>query len=298
VVTPSSGWFVPMGGGNFGALVTVAVVGFTVVDGWEIDSHAAEESKDRRTNPGTAGLIGLLTVTGLYVIAFFLLFSLAPLPSLVAHQTNVLAYFAALVAPAWATKIMILGVLASTASGLWLTHFILNRALFAMSRDQVIPRTLGRIHPRFRTPWVLVLLTTMAEVAVTTILVNVPNVSAFFAIMLQSAGFFLAAVFVISNIAALTYFRTVARESTHHFILLGVLPVVAVVSMMVLIVGFLAQATGATRITLVVLLLLTVPFVIQARLRRAGIIRLMRERAHTYAHVEDLGVPLDDRRAS
>lgn len=287
VVAPTFGWFVPTHGFNFGALVTVAVVGFTVVDGWEIDSHAAEESKARRTNPGTAGLIGLLTVTVMYVIAFLLLFSLAPLPALVAHQTNVLAYFAVLVAPAWATKVMILGVLASTASGLWLTHYILNRALYAMSRDRVIPQALGQIHPRFRTPWLLVLLTTIAEVAVTTILVNVPNVAVFFAIMLQSAGFFLATVFVLSNVAAIAYFRTVARESLHHLLLLGVLPVIAVVSMLVLIVGFLVQSSGATRLTIIVLLLLTVPFLLQARLRRRGATPIQPTQAGAYGHTED-----------
>jgi len=61
-VSPSLSWFVPTAGINFGALVTVAVVGFTIVDGWELDSHAAEEAKHRRTNPGTGGLIGLLVV--------------------------------------------------------------------------------------------------------------------------------------------------------------------------------------------------------------------------------------------
>lgn len=291
VVSPSLSWFLPQSTTNYGALVTVAVVGFTIVDGWEIDSHAAEESREQRTNPGTAGLIGLLFVTGLYVIAFFLLFSLAPLGGLVAHQTNVLAYFALLVAPAWASKLMILGVLASTASGLWLTHFILNRALFAMSRDQVIPQALGRIHPRFRTPWVLVLVVTGGEVAVTTILVNVPSVSSFFAIMLQSAGFFLATVFVISNVSALFYFRHVAWHSLHHVLLLGILPTVAVLSMLVLIVGFLVQQNGSTLITIVALLVLTVPFVWQAYARRIPLVRAGRDVAHTYEHPPESELP-------
>jgi len=292
-VAPSLHWFVPGTGTNYTRLVTVAVVGFTVVDGWELDSHAAEEAQKRRTNPGTGGLIGLLIVTAMYVGAFFLLFTLAPLGGLVAHQTNVLAYLAALVAPAWATKIMILGILASTASGLWLTHFILNRALFAMSRDRVIPRALGRIHPRFRTPWLLVLLTTVAEVAVTTILVNVPNVSAFFAIMLQTAGFFLAAVFVLSNLSALVYFRAVARESLHHLILLGLFPLLAVVSMLALIVGYLVQQTGATLITIVALLALTGPFVLQARWRRPAVMRAERTCADEYFHPDDANILAD-----
>lgn len=287
VVTPSLGWFVPSGGLHPGALVTVAVVGFTIVDGWELDSHAAEESKHRRTNPGTGGLIGLLAVTAMYLVAFFLFFTLAPLSSLVDHQTNVLAYFATLVAPGWATKIMILGILASTASGLWLTHFILNRSLYAMARDAIIPRGLGRVHPRFRTPWLLVLIVTVAEVLVTTILTNVPNVSSFFNIMLQTAGLFLSVVFVFSNLSALVYFRAVARQSLHHLILLGLLPVLAVAGMLALIVGYLAQQTGATLVTIVVLVALTVPFMGQVLLRRVDTLQAARELAEDYSHPAD-----------
>lgn len=286
-VTPSVRWFVPTGAIRFGPLVTVAVVGFTIVDGWELDSHAAEEAKHRRTNPGTGGLIGLLAVTAIYVIAFFLFFTLAPINDLVAHQTNVLAYFSTIVAPTWATKVMLIGILASTASGLWLTHFILNRSLFAMARDQIIPQTLGRVHPRFRTPWLLVLLVTVAEVLVTTILTNVPSVSSFFNIMLQTAGLFLSIVFVFSNLSALIYFRNVARQSLHHLVLLGVLPLVAVVGMLVLIVGYLVQQTGTTLITIVVLFALTAPFVLQVYLRKVDALRATRELAEDYAHPQD-----------
>jgi amino acid transporter len=287
VVAPSLHWFVPTAGTDFARLVTVAIVGFTIVDGWELDSHAAEEAKQRRLNPGTGGLIGLLIVTALYLIAFFLLFSLAPLQGLVDHQTNVLAYLATLVAPAWATQIMIIGILASTASGLWLTHFILNRALYAMSRDGVIPVTLGRIHPRFRTPWLLVLLTTVAEVAVTTILVNVPNVASFFTIVLQTAGLFLSAVFVLANLSALVYFRAVIRESLHHLILLGLFPLLAVLSMSGLIIGYMVQQSGVTLIVIGALVALTVPFVLQASLRRSAVISVRRGRAYGYHHPDD-----------
>ncbi len=286
-VSPRIGWFIPTGTVHFGSLITVAVVGFTIVDGWELDSHAAEEAKHQRTNPGTGGMIGLLVVTAMYVIAFFLFFSLVPLPVLVAHQTNVLAYFATVVAPGWAAKAMIIGILASTASGLWLTHFILNRSLFAMARDQVIPRRLGRVHPRFRTPWLLVVLVTVAEVIVTTILTNVPNVSSFFNIMLQTAGLFLSIVFVFSNVSALVYFRNVARESLHHALLLGVLPVVATIGMTVLIVGYLAQQTGTTLIVIVVLLALTALFVLQVYVRKVDALQATRELAADYAHPED-----------
>ena len=284
VVQPRASWFLPNGHTHFGQLLIVAVVGFTIVDGWELDSHAAEEAKNKRINPGTGGLIGLLSVTALYVVGFFLLFTLSPLKGLIDHQTNVLSYFSSLIAPAWATKIMIVGILASTASGLWLTHYILNRALFAMSRDGVIPTSLGKIHPKYATPARLVLITTAAEVAVTTLLVNIPNVASFFTVILQSAGFFLAAVFVLSNVSALVYFRKVSSRSLKHFLLLGLLPAVATTSMLVLMIGYIRQQSGTTLEVIGGLLVLTLAFLAQARWRGAAAMVSVRESAAAYDH--------------
>jgi len=57
--------------------------------------------------------------------------------------------------------------------------------------------------------------------------------------------------------------------------------------MLVLIVGYLVQQTGATLITIVALLALTVPFVLQARWRRPAVIRAGRHRADGYHHPDE-----------
>lgn len=263
-------------------LLPAAIIAFTILDGWEVDSHAAEESRSKRVNPGTAGLIGLVVVTLLYVLAFTLLFATSPLKQLVGHQLNVLSFFASLVSsPAW-SKVMILGILASTASGLWLTHLILNRTMFAMSRDAIIPSKLGRVHPHFQTPWKLVLVVTGAEVAVTLGLTISPSVSSFFSIVLQSAGLFLGIVFLLSNISALIYFRKISFGQVHHFLLLVVLPTIAIAGMSALVASYLFEE-GRTAILLMVGSLIGAAlFVLQAKMRGLGMLQAQAQRATNF----------------
>lgn len=287
VTSPALSWFLPLHGFKFGHEVLVGVVAFTIVDGWELDAHASEESKRRRTNPGTGGLIGLLAVTILYVMSFLLFFTVIPLRQLVAHQNNVLAYFAQVVTGSAWGKLMIVGILASTASGLWLTHFILNRTLFAMSRDGIISARVGRVHPKFLTPWLLVVIVTAAEVTVNTGLLISPTVSSFFNLVLQAAGLFLGVVFVFSNIAAVLYFRRVSTRNARHFVGLFVAPLLAVAGMVVLIAGFISQQKPGVDLSLALISFMAVPFIIQAKLRGVDVMTANRQLAVDFAHPED-----------
>ena len=56
-------------------------------------------------------------------------------------------------------------------------------------------------------------------------------------------------------------------------------------SRLALIVGYLVQQTGVTPVTIVVL---TVPFVLQARWRRSKVIGVRRDHAHRYHHPDDV----------
>ena len=53
---------------------------------------------------------------------------------------------------------MLIPILLSTAGGLWLTSYILTRALFAMGRERLIPAGFGRLN-RHRVPHVAIVVT-------------------------------------------------------------------------------------------------------------------------------------------
>ena len=123
-----------------GGVLIVAVVAATILDGWEIDSYAAEESARPRKDPGLSGIIGAFLAIAFYAILYPLMFAEAPMRLLArTGGTDPLA--------AWATRILgpehwliLVPILASTAGGLWLTTYILTRCFLpTLSRQE--PKT-------------------------------------------------------------------------------------------------------------------------------------------------------------
>ncbi len=188
---------VPVGG-----MIIVAVVAATILDGWEIDSYASEESKRPRNDPGIGGIIGALMALMFYAILYPLILSETPL-NLIAGSANPMSAWADRLIPG-APWLVLIPVLASTAGSLWLTSFILTRALFAMGRERLIPSAFGRISRR-HVPHVAILVTLGAALAVAGIQTAFSSLSAFFATVLSSAGFFLVVEFFLDSTTAMVF---------------------------------------------------------------------------------------------
>lgn len=199
---------------HFGAVpvagvITVAVVAGTILDGWEIDSYASEEAVRPRSDPGMGGIIGAFMALGFYALIYPLMFAETPLHAL-AGATDPLAVWGARLVPG-APWLILIPVLGSTAGGMWLTSFILIRALYSMGREGLIPRRFGGVDarqiPRFAT--LVVMAAAMIVVALQTL---VSSLSSFFTLVLSTAGFFLIAEFFLDSLTATVFLRRVHRH--------------------------------------------------------------------------------------
>ncbi len=191
-----------------GGVLVSAIVASTILDGWEIDSYAAEESHRPRVDPGTAGIIGALAALLIYALIFPLMLGETPL-HLLAHATNPMSVWGHRLVPhdPW---LILVPVLASTAGGLWLTSFILTRALYAMARDGLLPGALARLSRR-RVPAVAILSALGAALAVTAAETLFRSVGAFFSLVLASAGFFLTLEFFLDSLTASVFLTRAHR---------------------------------------------------------------------------------------
>lgn len=185
-----------------GGIFIVGVIAATVLDGWEIDSYASEEAQRPRTDPGVAGIVGAFGALLFYVILYPLMLAEVPLHEL-AGATNPLAVWGERLVPG-APWIILLPVLASTAGGMWLTSFILTRALYAMGREGVVPQAFGKLNRR-RVPHVAILTTLGAATVVVALQVLVTSLTAFFALVLSAAGFFLVVEFFLDSTTAVVF---------------------------------------------------------------------------------------------
>lgn len=219
---------------HWAGVIVCMVVAATIVDGWEIDSYASEETKKPRLTPGWGGIIGAVSVVVYYLLIWPLLLHQLPLNQL-KNCSDTLSLWAGTVSPAFLPWMRI-AIIASTASGLWLTTFILSRALFAMSRDDVMPRWLGKLN-RSRVPYWSIILPIALAMAVVFMQVFSPSMRDLFNLVLSAAGFFLVAEFLLDGINMLSFllFKHQAvrhRLKIHHHagLLLGSLIVVASLS--------------------------------------------------------------------
>ena len=192
-----------------GGILIVAVIAATILDGWEIDSYAAEESQRPRKHPGIGGIVGAFGALLFYAILYPLMLGETPL-RLLANSTDPLSVWSHRLLPGapWA---MLVPVLLSTAGGLWLTSFILTRALYAMGREGLIPNGFAKLNRR-DVPHVAILAALGLAAIVVAMQLFVSSLSSFFNLVLSGAGFFLLAEFFLDSVTASVFLITGHRR--------------------------------------------------------------------------------------
>lgn len=207
-------------------MVVVAVVAATALDGWEIDSYAAEESASPGRDPGLGGIVGAFVALGFYALLYPLMFAETPM-SLLAGATNPMVAWASRLLPS-APDLVLVPVLASTAGGMWLTSYILSRALFAMGREGLLPQGLAKLNSRGAPAGATVVILA-AAFAVTAVQLFYHSLGSFFALILSAAGFLLVSEFFLDSLVATVFLRRVHRSLPqgtrgghhHHRVLLA-----------------------------------------------------------------------------
>jgi APA family basic amino acid/polyamine antiporter len=146
--------FAPVGLGNFGP---VMVLIFWAYAGFELGSLPASEVVDPKKNLPRALISGMAIVVFFYVFTNIAVFGVVSTPALKASAVPLLLVSTALLGTAGAV-ITGFGALASV-SGTDETEVLgTARLMYAMSADGLLPRAIHRVHPRFQTPYVAVLI--------------------------------------------------------------------------------------------------------------------------------------------
>lgn len=148
-----------------------------------------------RTIPRVLG-IGIAIVAACYVAVVAVLVGLVPIGELAAmteaEQNAALAVAAAAALPGWGHYLVGLGALCAVVTTVNTTLLVTSRTLMRASRDGVLPASLSRIHPRFDTPHVAVLVLGLPPFALVLVLGNVVALAMFMALASLTAYFFCA----------------------------------------------------------------------------------------------------------
>lgn len=197
---------------HWAGVVVCMVIAATIVDGWEIDTYAAEESHQPRRTPGWGGIVGACSVVAYYLLIWPLLLHQVSLADL--QQSNdSLVLWTGTMAPAYVPWMQI-AVIASTAGSLWLTTFILSRALFAMGRDNIMPRAFAVLNGAQVPRWGIVIPILLSMIMASTQLFF-PSTRSLFDLVLSAAGFFLVAEFLLDGVN-MAYFLSLGHHRVAH----------------------------------------------------------------------------------
>ena len=147
--------FAPMGWS--GILTGGSIIFFTYI-GFDSVSTAAEEARNPQRDLPIGIIATLIVCTVLYVAVAIVLTGLVPWQSLLDDAAPVVNSLKKLTVATgsptlhWVRLGVLFGAMMGMISSLLVFQLGQARVWFAMSRDGLLPRLFGRVHPRFRTP--------------------------------------------------------------------------------------------------------------------------------------------------
>ncbi len=151
--------FMPYG---FSGVMTGAAVVFFAYIGFDAVSTTAEEAKNPSRDLPIGIISSLIICTLLYLVVSGILTGIVPVVQFKSDMQFLNApvgYALAVIHKDWAAGVVSAGAVAGITSVLLVMLMSQPRIFFAMSRDQLLPAGVSKVHPRFRTPYITTMIT-------------------------------------------------------------------------------------------------------------------------------------------
>ncbi len=149
--------FIPPNQGAFGeygwsGIARAAGVIFFAYIGFDAVSTAAQEAKNPQKDMPIGILGSLVICTILYILVSGLLTGIVPYSAL--NVADPVAVGIDATGVRWGSILVKLGAIAGLGSVMLVMLLGQSRVFYSMSRDGLLPKWAGAVHPRFRTPWI------------------------------------------------------------------------------------------------------------------------------------------------
>jgi APA family basic amino acid/polyamine antiporter len=144
-----------------GIAAAAAVVFFAYI-GFDAVSTTAEEAKNPQRDLPIGIIASLVICTVLYLAVAAVLTGIVPVVQYKADAQFLNApvgYALAVINQDWAAGLVSAGAVAGITSVLLVMLMSQPRIFFAMSRDQLLPAGVSKVHPKFRTPYITTMIT-------------------------------------------------------------------------------------------------------------------------------------------
>jgi amino acid transporter len=190
--------------------------------GWDTTATVNEETENPDEAPGRATVVATLILLGIYVIVAIAAQAYAGVDSLVENQEEVLSALGTEVFGSPLDKILIIAVLTSAAASTQTTILPTARTTLSMARAKAMPKSLGKVHPRFLTPHVSTVAMGAASIVWYVGLTLVSEDILFDS--LAALGLMISFYIGLTGFACAVYYRRELFRSVKNFFFVGVGP--------------------------------------------------------------------------
>jgi len=228
---------------RFLALIPAIVIGIWMIDGWEVSASTAEESEGQTQTPGIGGLIGLVIAAVILSLCMTAFVRVGSASDFASHVGDAMGFVGTVLGGnSWRLAVSIT-VLVSLAASLQTTLVYLTRSFYALGRDGILPKPLGRLDKRLQPAASIVVITVIG--AASTVLSGASStLQQFFQFVLGGTSFFLGLLFLMSAAAAVRLFKNDPSARIDGVFL----PAVAVLALALVLAFSLIQGDAPTRL--------------------------------------------------
>jgi amino acid transporter len=220
----TSGWFHPSGIGGKGSLAAGFLIAVFMYTGWDATVYVNEEVKHRRRNPGRAAVFAVAFLAIIYTVSEMGLAGTVSKANLQANSSDSLVYIAqSLGGGGWA-KVMALSLALSVIASTGTAIVIIARMVYGMASHRVLPPVLGNVNRRFATPAVASIVVGVILIAATWVYLLSGSIANVFSNVINVTGLLYAGFYILTALAAITYYRRRVFSRPWDALLVGILP--------------------------------------------------------------------------
>ncbi|GCB43434.1 APC family permease [Streptomyces sp. NL15-2K] len=213
--------------------------------GWDVTSNLSEETRNSRRTTGLAGVIGVGIVFLLFEVFTIAVNVILSARQIEENDANVLAVLGEEVWPGWGGRLLIVAVMLSTIATLETTLLQVTRSLFAMGRDRTMPSALGRIHPRWNTPWVAIVVVGTVALVMLVASNALGTVGDILSDAISAIGLQIAVYYGLAGLAVVVAYRRMLLKSVANFVFGGLWPLLGALFMFWVFVESLSELSTA-----------------------------------------------------
>jgi amino acid transporter len=131
--------------------------------GFETLSQIAGETKDPTRTLPMIFIRGVLVSVVIFVLMSFVAFGVLPAEALASSQ-SAMADVAGVYLPSWGSGIVAIGAMSAFLTSINGSILVPSRMFFVFSEDRLMPPILSKVHPKWRTPYVSLIISAMISI--------------------------------------------------------------------------------------------------------------------------------------